>query len=511
MKWWGDLSVKLVGCIRNFFRESPVNEHTIMRRAGGYAHKENIQKALMITLSGGIIIGQFVGDFIDDVFFDISYVSDVGGIIGLLIGLVIGIIISNVIGRFIGRFIGSIIGFVIGSVIGVSGGVIGIIGGIIGYVIGVIGVVGYVIGIVISIVIGYAIGYVIDCIISYVRGRIISYVSGRISGRIIEFIIGSIIIVSGSVIVVSGSTIGYVIGYAIGFLIDIVIDIIICIIGFFTGLIGVNSNVDIGVVQTVLFIGVSMITPYRIFVRSNQYHKWHLGYLGELAVADELHKVGCQQWRIFHGLKSTTKQYSRWQRCQRRLIFCVLKLRIPLPLTSDGCQQRRIFSVLKSAQKQYPLCKILRRVKADRCDIDHIVVCKKGVFCVETKTRRKYPKAVGEIRAEGDKIHIYENEIKTTLEDNTIDQVKNNVVWLHNKINEHCYNTGGKKLKEVIPIIIFPGWCITETHNEIKVCNLEQISGVFADIPDNILCDCEVKKICEFLEKATEMDLIDAR
>ncbi len=179
-----------------------------------------------------------------------------------------------------------------------------------------------------------------------------------------------------------------------------------------------------------------------LFYQSDDYL---LGYLGERAVADELEKLGRQQWRIFHNLET------------------------------------------------------------DKGNIDHIIVCNKGVFCVETKAPRKKPKKNEKIVFEDNKILIN----KIPFKRNPIKQAKKNARWLYYLINDHCYKSKEKKLGFIVPIITFPGWWVNSVFNEeVVVCNPKQISDVFKDRKDTLSED-EFNNICKLLEGKNQIDLSD--
>ncbi len=219
-----------------------------------------------------------------------------------------------------------------------------------------------------------------------------------------------------------------------------VVMIIGIIVGAFIGVALIKGDIFTFLLFLILLIPLPIL-----FYQSDNYL---IGHLGERVVAEELEKLGRQQWRIFHGLKA-----------------------------KDG-------------------------------DIDHIIVCKQGVFCVETKALRKKTKAKEEIDFEDNKIFINK---KPLLTPNPIKQAKDNAKWLYYLINDHCYKSKEKKFKFVIPIITFPGWWVNSVFNEtIVVCNPKQISDVFKNRKDT-LSDDEFNNICKFLEEKNQIDLSDVK
>ncbi len=283
---------------------------------------------------------------------------------------------------------------------------------------------------------------------------------GIIFGRIISDVTDDVINTIGTmkfIIVLFGGLIGILIGGLIGNY-----SLVGKFIGGFIGgfsifFLALNNVMDVPGVPSslssgdIIFIIGLIIALIDVLRRFAPYYKWQFDYLGELVVADELYKVGgYQPCRVFHGFKS------------------------------------------------------------DGGNIDHIVVCARGVFCVETKMRRKYPIIGGKIIFENNAIHIH--EIKTELQDNMITQIENNANELYKKIEEYCRGITDKKLKAVIPVIVFPGWCVKEDSSKTTmVCSHKKIVGLL-NKGDGILTNqTEFNKICEFLENATQTDLFGSK
>ncbi len=252
------------------------------------------------------------------------------------------------------------------------------------------------------------------------------------------------------------------------------------VFGVFLG--SVTVDISIGVIigaiddgtyeQSLFGVGLLAVLIFTINIMSKVYSRGRLNYSDERVVTDELYKVKCQQWRIFRGLKSN-KEKSRLFRWH---------------------QQWRIFWGLKN-----------------ECYIDHIIVCNKGVFCVETKTLYKKPQTNNEIVFDGNEIYI-DKKTKNLLKQKQIQQVCDNASWLCGEIENHCKELEEKKLTSVIPIITFPGSTVQggekgEPNETIVVCNHKQILKR-VNCRDDIEFDKkEINKICEFLENATQTNL----
>ncbi len=328
-----------------------------------------------------------------------------------------------------------------------------------------------------------SIGFMAGKVISdFIGDASFSDVSGFIGGFIgifIGFYIGNKIRVCFSVRFDDfvGFFLGNLIGGVIGGVIvvgGVYIGILISIyIGIYIG----NSVID-DATKDYIFRGLLIISLICAVCRSTGYYKWRLGYLGELAVANELHKVKSQQRQIFHGFTykhSSMRKFLQW-----------IAAKISCDLIGEGG------------------------------GIDHIIVCRKGVFCVETKTERKNNNN-GDTTNNDDTIvfdgcEIYINKTQEILlKHKQIKKIKGGAVSLCEHINKKINE---KKLESVIPIIAFPGWNVQggekgEPNETIVVCNHEQISGRIEDRIEEPLSEGDVNKICKFLEKATEMDLFD--
>ena len=194
-------------------------------------------------------------------------------------------------------------------------------------------------------------------------------------------------------------------------------------------------------VLAVVFVLLVLSAPILLY-QSNNYF---LGYLGERTVSDELDKAMAKpQWRIFHGFD-----------------------------TGFG-------------------------------DIDHIIVCPKGVFCVETKTLRKHPdKAEKIIFNDG---ALWRNGVKRKRLDNPdpIKQAKGNADRLREYLD----------IERVDSFVAFPGWWVeppARGHDDkyVTPCNPETIGGKLSQKTDT-LSDEQIKKICNALEEKNRSELTDA-
>ena len=84
-------------------------------------------------------------------------------------------------------------------------------------------------------------------------------------------------------------------------------------------------------------------------------------------------------------------------------------------------------------------------------NIDHVLIGRKGIFSIETKTYSKPAKGKSEITFDGNKILINGYESKTDI----VRQARAESNWLTEKLK----SLTGKTLK-VKPVVVFPGWYI---------------------------------------------------
>lgn len=98
--------------------------------------------------------------------------------------------------------------------------------------------------------------------------------------------------------------------------------------------------------------------------------------------------------------------------------------------------------------------KVFHDIPADGFNLDHVVICKSGLYVIETKTYSKPDKGEVKIIFNGDAIFL-NGKIKT---DKPIIQVRAASKWL----NDLILQVTGLKLT-VKPVIVFPGWFIEPT------------------------------------------------
>ena len=128
-------------------------------------------------------------------------------------------------------------------------------------------------------------------------------------------------------------------------------------------------------------------------------------------------------------------------------------------------------------------------------DIDHIVIGPSGVYCVETKTRRK-GKSVG-----GRKDHeiIFDGEqlIYPWGEDtHGLAQARKQAEWLAQWI----YQIIGERML-VTPVLVFPGWWVsTTTLRDLKVLNPKQLGATIHSNAPPVLTPKQIELVTRQLD-----------
>ena len=110
--------------------------------------------------------------------------------------------------------------------------------------------------------------------------------------------------------------------------------------------------------------------------------------------------------------------------------------------------------------------KVFHDIPAKGFNLDHVVICKSGVYVIETKTFSKPDKGEAKILFNGEAIFL-----NGKIENNKpVIQVKAAANWLKDLINEST----GRKFT-IKPVIVFPGWYIEPTSeaksSEVWVLN----------------------------------------
>ncbi len=141
------------------------------------------------------------------------------------------------------------------------------------------------------------------------------------------------------------------------------------------------------------------------------------------------------------------------------------------------------------------------QIAEGKANIDHIVVCLKGVFCIETKTLRKEHGKTEEIHFIGGKIYRGDRLLDNP---DPVKQVTDNARDLHDFIRGKTGETGFVKR-----VVVFPEWFVTEEeeYSDIMVTNPKLLWRL--ERGEDILTSDQVSKIADAIESENEFPLDD--
>lgn len=132
-----------------------------------------------------------------------------------------------------------------------------------------------------------------------------------------------------------------------------------------------------------------------------------------------------------------------------KIVWGIKKIRL-LKQGRDG--EKAVGQYLENLREQGT--KVFHDIPGDGFNLDHVVICKSGLYVIETKTYSKPDKGEAKIIFNGDAIFL-NGKIETNK---PIIQVRAASKWLSDLILE---STGLKLTAK--PVIVFPGWFIEPT------------------------------------------------
>jgi hypothetical protein len=128
--------------------------------------------------------------------------------------------------------------------------------------------------------------------------------------------------------------------------------------------------------------------------------------------------------------------------------------------------------------------KVFHDIPAKGFNLDHVVICKSGVYVIETKTFSKPDKGEAKIIFNGDAIFLNGK----TENNKPVVQVKATANWLKDLINE---STGHKFT--IKPVVVFPGWYIEPTSeakfSEVWVLNPKALPAFIGNSKEHLSID----------------------
>ncbi|MCF6264520.1 MAG: NERD domain-containing protein [Xanthomonadales bacterium] len=122
--------------------------------------------------------------------------------------------------------------------------------------------------------------------------------------------------------------------------------------------------------------------------------------------------------------------------------------------------------------------KIFHDIVGDQFNIDHVIIGKKGVFTIETKTYSKPVKQNPRVKFDGSTLTV--NGFKPNPD--PIVQVKAQAYWLTKLLGE---STG--KPFPVKPVLVFPGWYVESSNmKDVWVLNPKALEAFLSKQTDSL-------------------------
>ena len=108
--------------------------------------------------------------------------------------------------------------------------------------------------------------------------------------------------------------------------------------------------------------------------------------------------------------------------------------------------------------------RVFHDIPRNKGNIDHILICDRGIYLIETKTLSKSTKEKTMLSYDGgDHIYLHTDNKKTKLQNNPIIQTRNNVTWLKTFLREQ-YDIQGLNYPNfhIKGVVLFPGHFIKD-------------------------------------------------
>ena len=158
-----------------------------------------------------------------------------------------------------------------------------------------------------------------------------------------------------------------------------------------------------------------------------------------------------------------------------------------------------------------PKCHVFHSVIIENGDIDHVIVCPKGIFCVETKTRRYYSDNKLYAELQGNEINIKNKYQKILWSDNeSVKQVRGNAKGLNTFLKEKT----NMNIPFIKCIVVYPFFEINQNNDENNdqknyfVCNHKGIIPLLRTMPNKLNPDIS-DKVCEILKEKSSIDITE--
>lgn len=139
--------------------------------------------------------------------------------------------------------------------------------------------------------------------------------------------------------------------------------------------------------------------------------------------------------------------------------------------------------------------RVLHDINTGKGNIDHVIICERGVFTVETKTYSMSISGESSVTVNDERIKIdgYDDE-------DIAKQAKGEAKWLSDLFQKNL-----KKRIFVFPVVVFPGWTIrypSRISEKFLVCNENSLSKRIESKPKKIPKE-DVRQLIAFLENHT--------
>ncbi len=125
--------------------------------------------------------------------------------------------------------------------------------------------------------------------------------------------------------------------------------------------------------------------------------------------------------------------------------------------------------------------RVFHDLQGDDFNIDHVVICEKGVFTIETKTYSKPEKGSSEINVNDEKVIV-----DGTLYEGIAVQAKSEA----GSLKRIVFEATEQRIK-VHPVVLFPGWYVdsTQATPDIWFLNPDQLEAILRKQPQMLTHD----------------------
>jgi energy-coupling factor transporter transmembrane protein EcfT len=159
-----------------------------------------------------------------------------------------------------------------------------------------------------------------------------------------------------------------------------------------------------------------------------------------------------------------------------KLYVLVLKMR-RLKMARDG--EKAVGQYLSDLrEKGY---RVFHDIVGKGFNVDHVVICEKGIFTIETKTYSKSSSGKSIIYFDGETIKVKGK----LMERDAVEQAKSQAYWIREVLQE---STG--KSFPVKPVVVFPGWYVERAKgkdtNALWVLNPKALPSFIGNEPQRI-------------------------